>query len=441
MSKESQANQNSECLLNIEDLIDPRIREKQIYTDCMNTLLAENYKPDNSKINLHIIDLCIALDKAIEQATLLYRQENGTPYINDNTKETKRKPIGYKQLKVSLSESIKLANMYADIYNERQIETRQQELQDFPKTPDIDLFNQYVNELKTLYAFTDKDIMYITHWITNVKRTILNMNVELPQILCFTSNKQFIGKSKLAEVITQVINKRVITTDLIKLSARFKPLTLTTEAVLWIDELKRIDKTISDNIKTLITSDTIDFEFKGRNGSPQLKKMASFIMSINYDPSNIFYEDESQRRIAIIQFNGFTEKKTKEEIETLIKNIWNNSPIEYIIEPDEIAKITFNEIKENSILENFACERVMKLFNENDFLTVSEIMNNLYSYSGGKTKLKAFLKNEEYFIKDYLDNRMLAFKATDDFKSLLKRLLNNKDECIDHYIYEFGKAI
>jgi hypothetical protein len=435
-SKEQQ-----DYLLNFEDLTDPRIREKKIYTDCLNTLLEENYKPDNSDIPFRIIDLCITLDKVIEQATLLYRQENGVAYQNDNSKEIKRKPLEYKQLKVSLSESIKLANIYTDKYNEKQIEIRLQELQDFSKSPNLELFDRAMNELKTLYAFTDKDIMYITHWITNVKRTILDMDIELPQILCFTSNKQFIGKSLLAATMAKVINKRIITTDLIKLSARFQPLTLTTEAVLWIDELKKIDKTISDNIKTLITSETIDFEYKGKNGYKQFKKLASIIMSINYDPGNIFYEDETQRRIAIIQFNGYTEKKTREELETLIMNIWDNSPVEYSIEPDVIAELTFNETKENSILENFACDRVLKLFMKNEYLSVSEIMNNLYSYNGGKNKLKAFLKNEEYFIRKYKANRMLVFKATDTFKSLLQELLENREEGIDHYLYELTKAV
>jgi hypothetical protein len=164
-------------------------------------------------------------------------------------------------------------------------------------------------------------------------------------------------------------------------------------------------------------------------------------MSINYDPSNIFYEDETQRRIAIIQFNGYTEKKTKEELETLVKNIWDNSPIEYSIDPDVIAELTFKETKENSILENFACNRVLELFNKNEYLSVSEIMNNLYSYSGGKNKLKAFLKNEEYFIRNYKANRMLVFKATDAFKLLLQELLENREEGIDHYVYEFEKLI
>jgi hypothetical protein len=164
-------------------------------------------------------------------------------------------------------------------------------------------------------------------------------------------------------------------------------------------------------------------------------------MSINYNPSKIFFEDETQRRIAIIQFNGYTQKKTKQELETLIQTVWDNSPIEYSIDPDIIAELTFNEAKENSILEHFACERIQQLFNGNEYLSVSEIMNNLYSYNGGRQKLITFLKNEEYFIQDYKANKMLVFKATDSFKTLLNELLENKEETIDHYVYEFEKAI
>jgi hypothetical protein len=211
--------------------------------------------------------------------------------------------------------------------------------------------------------------------------------------------------------------------------------------VLWIDELKRIDKTISDNIKQLITTDTIDFELKNENGFRQYRKLASIIMSINYDPSKIFYEDETQRRIAIIQFNGYTQKKTREELETLIQNIWDNSPIEYSIDPDIIAELTFNETKENSILEHFSCERIRVLFNKDEYLSVSEIQNNLYSYNGGRQKLITFLKNEEYFIQEYKANRMIVFKATDAFKTLLNELLEGKgEEQIDKYI-DFGKAV
>jgi hypothetical protein len=387
------------------------------------------------------MNLCITLDKELEKTTLLFREENGTPYINNKDKEVRKKPIEYKRLNVSLSNAGKLASIYTDKYNEKQIQDRQKELQSFSLNPNLESFNTAMNELQSLYAMTDKDILYITHWITNVKRTILNKTIELPQILCFTSNKQYIGKSALAETIAKVLNKRVITTDLIKLSARFQPLTLTTECVLWIDELKKIDKTISDNIKQLITTDTIDFEFKNKNGFRQYRKLASIIMSINYNPSKIFYEDETQRRIAIIQFNGYTQKKTKQELETLIQNIWDNSPIEYTIEPDVIAELTFNEKKENSILENFACERIKQLFDKNENLTATEIQNNLYSYNGGRQKLIAFLKNEEYFIQEYKSNRMYVFKATGTFKTVLNELLENKEETLDHYVYEFGRAV
>jgi hypothetical protein len=211
--------------------------------------------------------------------------------------------------------------------------------------------------------------------------------------------------------------------------------------VLCIDELKKLDKTISDNIKTLITSNEIEFELKGKNERQHKRKLASFIMTTNYDPSNIFFEDEKQRRLAIIQFNGFTEKKTDEELKTLIKNIWNNSPIEYIIDPYEIAEMTFNETKENTILENFLSNSVLEMFNKNEFLTATKIMNNLYSYSGGKQKLLAFLKNEEYFIQDKITETIIRYKATDTFKTLLKELLEDTNEFFDNNIYEFGRAI
>lgn len=433
-------NQQDKCLLDIEKLIDHRIREQKIYNDCFNILLDENYQPENSGINFYIIDLCIKLDMELELATLLYREQHGTTYKNDKTKEEKIKPLEYKRLKVSLSDSQKLVNIYTELYNDKQIRNRKQALLDFSKTPNIETFNHYLNELKTLYSFNDNDIMYFTHWITNVKRSILDLQVRLPQILCFTSNNQYTGKSTLASTIAKVINKRVITTDLIKLSARFQPLTLTTEAVLWIDELKRIDKTISDNIKTLITTDTIDFEFKNKNGFKQYKKLASIIMSINYDPSKIFYEDETQRRIAIIQFNKYTEKKTLEELETLIKNIWNESPIEYIIDPDTIAELTFNETKENSILENFAQKRVLDMFNKDNFYSVSEIMNNLYSYNGGRQKLITFLKNDKYFHQDHKANKMLVFKATEDFRTFLKELVKGTEDDINDIANEIIKG-
>jgi len=434
--------QQEKCLLDYEKLIDQRIREQKIFNDCINLLLEENQQPDKSDINLYIRDICIKLDRELESATLLYREQNGTPYINDKTKEVKRKPIEYRQLKVSLSDSQKLASIYTDKYNEKQIQDRKQQLQDFPKTPNIDAFNQYMNELKTLYTFNDKDIMYFTHWITNVKRSILDKDIELPQILCFTSNKQFVGKSMLASTIANVINKRVITTDLIKLSARFQPLTLTTEAVLWIDELKKIDKTISDNIKTLITIPTIDFEFKGKNGFKQYKKLASFIMSINYDPSNIFYEDETQRRIAIIHFNGFTEKKKKAELETLINNIWQNSPIEYTIDPDTIAEMTFNETKENTILEHFVYSRIYNLLCQNKWVSKNDILTHLYNYNGSKNKVNVFLKNEEYFVSRKETGGMWRFKATDRFKALIRDLLEDgREEQPDDLIYEIERNV
>jgi hypothetical protein len=56
MNKKSQ-NQNTQNLLPpIEDLIDPRIREQKIYNDCINILLEENYKPENSDILFRIME-------------------------------------------------------------------------------------------------------------------------------------------------------------------------------------------------------------------------------------------------------------------------------------------------------------------------------------------------------------------------------------------------
>jgi len=438
MLDENQAQQGYECLLNLEDLTDPRNRENHIYTETLNTLLDEAYSPDNPDICLRIKQLSITLDKHLENATLSYRQQNGTPYINDpKTKEVKIKPIPYRQLKVSLAESNRLAGIYAEKHNARQIETRKRELSDFPQTPDIELFHRHMGQLKTLYDFTEKDTMYITHWLTNVKRTILEKDIELPQILCFTSIEQHTGKSTLARTMASVINKRVITTDLQKLSARFQPLTLTTEAVLWIDELKKINKDISDNIKTLITTDTIDFEFKGRNGYRQHRKLASLIMSINYDPTNIFYEDERQRRIAIVRFNGFTERKSRDELETLIKDIWENAPIEYIIATDIIAGMTFAETKENSVLEYFLCQRVYEMLAKDRYYTATDIINSLYYYTGSRNKIMTFLKNTEHFTQSSKTNGVLKFKATETFKALLKDELEDREEPIDN-IYDFN---
>jgi hypothetical protein len=439
--KESQIKPTGECQLNFENLIDPRIRENRIHNDCLNTLLEENYDPENTNLFFHIREICILLDRNFEISTMLYREQNGIKYKNDKTNEVKTKPIEYKRLNVSLSESMKLGSIYTEKYKQQKILDRIKELQDFTKTPNMDLFYKYMNELQTLYSFTEKDIMYITHWITNVKRTILNKNITLPQILCFTSHKQSIGKSELARAIAKVLNKRITTSDLIKLSARFLPIELTTESVIWIDELKKIDKTISDNIKTLITTDTMDYEFKGKDNRKQYRKLASLIMSINYDPSNIFYEDEKQRRIGIIHFTGYTEKKTREELESLIKNIWENSPIEYIIEPDIVLETTLNETKENSILEHFACERIYKLFTMNKYITTTEIISNLYNYTGNRTKVITFLKNEDYFIQNKKKGGMLLFKPTDKFKTLLKDLLDGKEEDIEHYLYEFEKRV
>jgi len=441
MEKKSTNFEKEKYLLNIEDLIDPRIRENKIYIDCLNSLIEENYNPDNSNINLYIKERCITLDKELETATLLYRENNGTTFINDKSKEIKTKPIEYKRLNVSLSESVKLASIYFEKYNETQRQMRIEELNDFPKIPNIELFYKYMDELKSLYSFSAKDIMYITHWLTNVKKSILNMEITLPQILCFTSHKQNIGKSYLASIIAKVINKRIITTDLIKLSARFQPIELTTEAVLWIDELKKIDKTISDNIKTLITTDTIDFEFKMKNGRKQIKKLASIIMSVNYDPSSIFYEDYQQRRIAIVNFNGYTEKKSREELETLIKNIWNNSPIEYIINPDDIEQLTLNETKENNVLEYFICERMHRLMNRDKFFTATEIISNLYNYYGSRNKVITFLKNEDYFIQNKKNNGILLFKPTDKFKSVLNELLEDKETYPDDFLYEINRKV
>jgi hypothetical protein len=211
-------------------------------------------------------------------------------------------------------------------------------------------------------------------------------------------------------------------------------MTLTTEAVLWIDELKKVDKNISDNIKTLITSESVDFEFKNQNGYKQYKKLASFIMSINYDPSNVFFEDESQRRIAIIKFDGFTQEKTKGELETLILNIWNNTPTEYVIKPKIIADITLEKIKSNTIFEYLTGLEIKRFFENNNCFSCQNLLDKMYNYTQGKGKLKAFLDNENYFESKIIShNHLQVYTPTERFMDILNELtyFNVDEDLID----------
>jgi hypothetical protein len=424
--------------LNFDELMDFRIRREKILDDSFNILLEEGTDSQDPNLTAKIRSMCIKLDRELESATLQYRIDNGVKYVNtknnDGEKIEQYKPVEYKQLNISISESKTLANNYFYVNNDRQIQNRNNELQDFPKIIDIDMFNQYMNELKNLYSFTSEDIMYITHWLCNVKRTILNEDIETPIMLCFYSGKQNIGKSRLASIMAKVINKRITTTDLQKLSARFQPFTLTTEAVLWIDELKKIDKNVSDNVKNLITTESLDFEFKYQNGYKQYKKLASFIMSINYDPSNIFYDDESQRRIGIIKFNGYTIEKTREELESLIVSIWNNTPIEYAIEPKMIADTLLEKIKTNTIFEYLTGLELKRFFENNKWFSLQNFLDKMYNYRGGSQRLRAFLENENYFeYKILSSNQMKVYHPTNTFMNILNELtyFNVDDDLLD----------
>jgi hypothetical protein len=70
------------------------------------------------------------------------------------------------------------------------------------------------------------------------------------------------------------------------------------------------------------------------------------------------------------------------------------------------------------------------MFNTDKYFSITDIQNNLHSYNGGRQKLITFLKNEDYFIQEYRANKMLIFKATDIFRSLLKDLMADREMAV-----------
>lgn len=228
-----------------------------------------------------------------------------------------------------------------------------EDLKNYPATQDFNEYEKAMTDLRKIYPFTEDDSLFIQHWLVQTKRAIEGMTREYPIMLCFYSPEQGTGKSWLAYFICDVINGRRKVLTFEALTARFKPLEIASEAVIVVDEIGKIDRQKSDDIKSLITAEgAISIERKHRD-IRDYKPKANYILTSNKDPSELFYFDSENRRLGIINFPKFQQEASEEEIKSIIKRLWDNTPTKYHFSPKEIEKMAKSYVQNDDMFEYF----------------------------------------------------------------------------------------
>lgn len=260
---------------------------------------------------------------------------------------------GQNYYKLTPSDISRIGNETIDQIERNIVKNHAKELIDFPEEQNEAEYEKAWKELCEYYPFNRDDKIYMQHWLTQTKRSILGKKREYPMMLCLYSPKQGTGKSWLAYWLCDIINKKRCVFTFEDLTARFKPLEIASEAVIVIDEIGSVNKDKSDAIKSLITAEgKISIERKYRDAKDFTPK-ANYILTSNKDPAELFYFDSENRRLAVIEFPQFKESTDEETVKNIVKRLWDNAPVEYSKKPSEVADMAKQYSQNDDVFEWF----------------------------------------------------------------------------------------
>jgi hypothetical protein len=221
------------------------------------------------------------------------------------------------------------------------------------KTGDIKTHLKTIEQLKTVYNFNDSDLMKISCWLTQVKRTAYNMELEAPTALVFYSPKKCTGKSTFMTTIKKVILSSYQETvhlknfSLEKLFSRFKPVELIHDLVISIDEIGWLTKDITAEFKSLIT-DNNEIEIEKKFKDPIYgRKLSNFIITSNDEPSDLFYTDAHERRLSIIDNFEKIKNVSEKQLFRMIDGIWKSAPLDYAYDTNILMAMNMERISSN----------------------------------------------------------------------------------------------
>jgi hypothetical protein len=286
--------------------------------------------------------------------------------------------------------------------------------------------------LKGIYTFTDTDIMKLSCWLTQVKRTAYNLRIECPTALALFSPKKATGKSTFMTLVKRAIlssyqdSPRLKNFGIEDLFTRFRPIELIYDLVITIDEIGWMNKDITAQMKSLIT-ETNEIQIEKKYKDPiTARKLANFMITTNDDPADLFYTDAHERRLSVI--DKFDKKIDVDHTRLYghINMIWKTAPIEYMYDTKKLMEINLNRVRSNDeifealleIKENYrVSDYDMKYDSMLDFDTwytvtkLYRIMRDRHIEVNKKLLRNYMDTTPEYFTKS-VSGRTARYKAT-----------------------------
>jgi len=210
-----------------------------------------------------------------------------------------------------------------------------------------------LSKLKDIYSFTDDDLMKLSCFLTQVKRTAYKMELKSPAALVFYSAKKCTGKSTLMTMIKKAVlysyqkDVHLRNFTLEQVFSRFNPKELLYDLVITIDEIGWLKKDISAQFKTLVTEINevaIEEKYKGKFYG---RKLANFIITSNDDPADLFFYDAHERRLSVIENFQKIQDMTEEALYEVVSEVWQSTPLEYAYDTNKLMELNLNRVRTN----------------------------------------------------------------------------------------------
>jgi hypothetical protein len=282
---------------------------------------------------------------------------------------------------------------------------------------DKEIHIEKIQQLKKYYNFKSGDIMKISCWLTQVKRTAYNMDLISPTALVFYSPKKCTGKSTLMTIIKKVVlsnyqsDVHLRNFSLEKLFSRFRPIELIQDLIITIDEIGWMNKDISADFKSLIT-DTNEIEIEKKFKDPIFgRKLANFIITTNDEPADLFYTDAHERRLSVIDNFDKIKNVNETELYNLIESIWKSVPIEYAFDTDMLMNINTKRIRSNDNI----FEALLNMHNNRDdkqYYTVQSLFVRFreYQFDINKKLIKSYLETSPQYFRKNVSGSVVRYK-------------------------------
>jgi hypothetical protein len=309
---------------------------------------------------------------------------------------------------------------------------------------DKTLHLEKLNLLKNIYTFTDDDIMKLSCWLTQIKRTAYNIELSSPAALIFYSSKQCTGKSTLMTLIKKAVlssyQNEICLRNLSieQIFARFNPIELIRDLVITIDEIGYMDKDISAQLKTLIT-ETNEIRIEKKYCDPfYARKIANFLITTNDEPASLFYGDAHTRRLSVIE--NFDKKKqmTNDELYEIVNDVWLSAPIEYAFDTEQLMQMNLNRVNTNNdffeaLLTLYTYQQCNDCDNETSLrkpFTVQKLYKRFRDVEREvpKKSIKSYLETTPEYFRVQTSGRLTRYYATDKLMNDLITEYNIDDE-------------